>query len=653
MTAQLPSQQTPEQYQIAEPQIQEILEARIEEKQPEKPLEELNLEFLYTRDIEFRQETIYFIVVDRFFDGDSDNSEGPNPELYDSEQKDWGRYWGGDLQGVIAKLDYLKNLGVTAIWLTPLFEQIESLFVAQAAVHGYWTKDFKRINPRFINKNENPSLNQTQETRNTTFDRLIAELHKRNMKLILDIVCNHSNPDISGVKGELYDDGVKIADFNNDTNNWYHHYGHITNWEDDWQVQNCELSGLATFNENSIQYRNYIKSAIKQWLDRGVDALRVDTVKHMPIWFWQEFNADIHNHKPDVFIFGEWIYSSPFSDRSVEFANDSGMSILDFALAMAIRQALGVYAEPGFYLVQDILAQDYRYESATELITFIDNHDMHRFQTLNPDPEVLRMAIALIMTSRGIPCIYYGTEQYLHNDTNGNNNPYGNNDPYNRPMMENWDTDTQLYRDIRLLTGLRRLNPAVSLGSQWEKYITPDIYCYVRKYRDSVLFVAMNRAESVTLPEIQTDLPDGEHTDVMSRNKYEVKNGCLYNLQLDSKQIILFSHVGERVKAQTIVRAQVNAIRTQPGEIIVVTGDCPELGNWDINKAYRLEYINQNTWFGEIPFNESAGKLITYKYVMLREGRSPLRENLVGRRWVVASEGTVKWRDRWAPGREA
>ena len=650
MVSTPPSQGSSSQYEISEAKAEAKIDAIVDASPPEP---EIDLEFLYTRDIEFRQETLYFLVVDRFNDGDPENSEGPNPELYDPENQDWGKYWGGDLQGIIDKLDYLKNLGVTALWLTPLFEQVEALFIGSAAVHGYWIKDFKRLNPRFIHKDDNPSLNKTQETKDTVFDKLIDELHKRNMKLVLDIVCNHSNPDFSGKKGELYDDGVKIADFNDDKNNWYHHYGLVTNWEDEWQVQNCELSGLATFNENNIEYRNYIKSAIKQWLDRGVDALRVDTVKHMPIWFWQEFNGDIQTYKPDVFIFGEWIYSSPLSDRSVEFANDSGMSILDFGLAIAIRQALATGDSGGFHLVQEVFDQDYRYNSATELITFIDNHDMHRFQTLNSDPEILRLAIALIMTSRGIPCIYYGTEQYLHNDTNGNSDPYGNNDPYNRPMMESWDTDTPLYRDIRLLSGLRRLNPAVSMGSQWQKYLTPDVYCYVRRYRDSLLFVAMNRGEPVKLEAIETELPEGEHTDVLSRRKFEVTDGYLHDLELDSREVIVISHVGERVKGQTIVRVQVNGVETHPGEIVVVTGDCPELGNWDIAKAYPLEYINTNTWFAEIPFNESAGKLIAYKYAMWREGQSPLRENLVARRWVIASEGTVKWRDQWASGRES
>ncbi|MEG3937467.1 alpha-amylase family glycosyl hydrolase [Microcoleus sp. S36b_A3] len=641
MTPVTPTQ-TSSQYETTKPE--EKIESLVAEVQPES---ELDLEFLYTRDIEFRQETIYFIVVDRFHDGDPENNEGPNPELYDPEGKDWGKYWGGDLQGIIDKLDYLKDMGVTALWLTPLFEQVEALFIEQAAIHGYWIKDFKRLNPRFIGKDENPSLNQTQENQDTLFDKLIAELHKRKMKFILDIVCNHSNPDFSGKKGELYDDGVKIADFNNDKNNWYHHYGEVKNWEDEWQVQNCELSGLATFNENNPEYRNYIKSAIKQWIDRGVDALRVDTVKHMPIWFWQEFNADITTHRPDVFIFGEWIYSDPRNDLSIEFANESGMSILDFGLCVAIREALAQGAESGFHLIQDVLDLDSRYYGATELITFIDNHDMPRFQSLNPDPEMLKLAVNLIMTTRGIPCIYYGTEQYLHDDTNGGN------DPYNRPMMDKWDTDSPIYRDMRLLSGLRRLNPAISMGSQWQKYLTPDVYCYVRRYRDSLVFVAMNRGDSVTLESVDTELPDGEHTDVLSRRKFEVKDGMLQDLELGAREVIIFSHVGERIKAKTIVRAQLNSVETQPGEKVAVIGDCPELGNWDISKAYPLEYINTNTWFGEIPFDESAGKLITYKYILLREGESPLRENLVCRRWVLASEGTVKWRDKWVSGRES
>ena len=596
-----------------------------------------DFDFLFTRAIEFRQETIYFIIVDRFHDGDISNNQGTNPELYDPTRQKWGRYWGGDLQGVIDKLDYLKDMGVTAIWLSPLFEQVESLLFESAAMHGYWTKDFKRINPRFLAKDEENSLFKC-----TAFDRLIKEMHQRGMKLILDIVCNHSSPDVSGEKGKLYDDGELIADYYNDDNHWYYHNPGITDWEDEDQLLHYEMAGLATFNESNVDYRNYIKTAIKQWLDRGVDALRVDTVKHMPIWFWQEFNSDIQTHKPSVFIFGEWGFSSPYKPASIKFVNESGMSILDFGLCDAIRESLAEGKPGGFHLVQNIFDLDYLYNTATELITFIDNHDMARFQSINDDPALLRLAIILIMTCRGIPCIYYGTEQYLHNDTNGGN------DPYNRPMMEKWDTDTQIYQDLNLLSKLRRLNPAISLGSQVQKYVTDDIYCYLRRYRDSRCLVAMNKSnygKSITVQD--TELQDGEYYCIVTKRPLMIKNGNLDQLHLGAKETIILSYIGERVKGKTIVRVQVNGMNTKPGETVVVSGDCPELGNWNINQAYALEYINDNTWFGEIPFTVSAGKAIAYKYALWRENQAPVREDLVNRRWILADQGTAKWRDTW------
>lgn len=602
-------------------------------------------EFLFTRSLEFRQETIYFLIVDRFFDGDPSNNEGPTSKLYDPTRQKWGLYWGGDIQGIIEKLDYLQNMGITAIWVTPLFEQIEEELFEMAGMHGYWTKDFKRLNPRLVGADDEISL---IKSKNTVFDRLVAEMHKRGMKLILDIVCNHSSPDAGGKKGELYDDGVMIANFHDDVNGWYHHYGEVENWSEGWQVQNRELAGLADFNENNPQYRAYIKSAIKLWLDRGVDALRVDTVKHMPLWFWQEFNGDLQTHKPSVFIFGEWIYSGPNDQMSIDFANYSGMSLLDFGLAVALRRAMGHQEPGGFHIIDELLAQDYLYDTATELVTFIDNHDIPRFQSLNADPEMLRLAINLIMTSRGIPCIYYGTEQYLHNDTSGGH------EPYNRPMMEKWDTDTAIYKDMQVLSKIRRLNPAISLGSQVQKYLSPDVYCYVRRYRDYRCFVAMNKGNQPATIDVATDMEDGDYVCALTKRMLEVKDGTLHGLQLGGKEMIVINQFGTRVKGKTIVRAQVNGISTQYGQTVVVVGDCPELGNWDITKAYPLEYINPNTWFAEIPFNESAGKAISYKYAIVytdehgKQTREPSRENLVCRRWILANEGTVKWRDKWA-----
>ena len=169
-------------------------------------------------------------------------------------------------------------------------------------MHGYWTRDFKRLNPRFLKAGESTRLVES-----STLKRLVDACHAAGIKVVLDIVCNHSSPDINGSKGVVLDDGKPLADFNNDANNFYYHEGEITDWEDEYQLIHLEMMGLATFNEKNIVYRNYIKSAIKSWLDAGVDALRVDTLKHMPIWFWQEFTTEMKSHKPGLFMFGDMV----------------------------------------------------------------------------------------------------------------------------------------------------------------------------------------------------------------------------------------------------------------------------------------------------------------------------------------------------------
>lgn len=402
------------------------------------------------------------------------------------------------------------------------------------------------------------------------------------------------------------------------------------------------MMGLATFNENNPDYRNYIKTAIKQWLDKGVDALRIDTIKHMPIWFWQEFLTDLKTHKPDLFTFGEWGFNHPNDGRSPQFANDTGMSLVDFGLCFAIREAIAQNQEGGFHRVQAIFECDHYYNSATELITFFDNHDMSRFLSVNGNGNKLRLATALILTCRGVPCLYYGTEQYLHNDTNGGN------DPYNRPMMSDWNTDNDLYKTIGKLSQLRRKNPAISLGSQQQKYLSDDVYVYVRRYRDSRCLIILNKGGDTTINIDNTELPDGNYNCVVTERSLSVSGGRISDVHLSPDEVVVLSYQGEIVTGKIVVRVQLNGVQTNLGETVVVTGDCPELGNWEIDKGYPLEYINKNTWFGEIPFNESAGKAIAYKYAIIRPSGSATRENIINRRWILASSGTVKWRNKWA-----
>jgi cyclomaltodextrin glucanotransferase len=595
------------------------------------------------QEIDFRQEIIYFLIVDRFCDGSSEEEEragvwdrGQRQGLYDKTWTDWGRYWGGNLQGIIDNVDYLKGLGTTAVWLSPLFEQVDDMQFNRAPMHGYWTQDFKRINPRFLPLNDSPSIHQSR-----TLRKLVDTLHNAGIKIILDVVCNHSSPDINGIKGRLYDDGTLIADYYDDKNNFYYHNDEITDWEDEYQLINYEMCGLATFNERNIEYRQYIKSAIKQWLDIGVDALRIDTIKHMPIWFWQEFSTEMKKCRPGLFLFGEYGFSKPWEQRSVDYANHAGMSILDFGLCDAIRCAFSGREPGGFHQIDKILAFDHVYHRANELVTFLDNHDMPRFLSIVPDNRKLSLATILLMTLRGVPCIFYGTEQYLNNNTNGGE------DPYNRPMMECWDTKSTLYILIQKLAALRNNNPAITLGSHQTRYVSEEIYAFERAYRDSSALTIINNGPTRTITIDNLSLTDGNYECALTSRTFTVTEGSLSNLELEAHSGHLLHQIGAPVSGDVICTFQLNGFETKPGQSLAIIGSSPELGNWDHAKAYGMEYVNSNTWIAEVAFDRNQdNQLVDYKYIVLQDG-DPIIEYVLNRRVFLPETGRVKLDNQW------
>jgi cyclomaltodextrin glucanotransferase len=600
----------------------------------------IDLKSLAGSDTEFRAETLYFIVLDRFHAGSPDKPR-EDDEMFDPDHRNWRKYWGGDLQGLLDKLDYLRSFGISSIWTTPLFEQVEAMTVdddePHAPIHGYWTSDFKRINPRWMNRPEEKRL----FTRNdTVFDTLLREMHATKMKFVLDFVCNHSSPKTTLGKGKLYDDGKLVADFENDTDHWYHHYGPTTDWCDEWQVQNGEVAGLATFNENNILYRRYIKDAVRLWVGKGVDALRIDTVKHMPLWFWQEFNADTGAAKPDLFRFGEWINSDPEDPKPVEFSNRSGMTILDFGFCHAVRDCFTGKDGKGFHALTRIFDLDRNYSCASELVTFFENHDMPRLQSLGVSDRQLELALVLLMTSRGIPCLYYGCEQYLHDDTDGGD------DPYNRPMMERWD-HTGAMRLIGTLSAERRANQAIQFGGQWTKWVDEHSYAFLRCYRDSRCLVLINKSAPRKLELSDIDCPDGRYECLLTGTAVEVREGKVA-VEMPEQSAIVISQRGTEVDGKAVARLLLNGVPASPGDRVAIIGDCEELGGWDLSKVIELQCINENTWFGEVAFDVSAGHTVGYKFVIIPPGdAAPRREDRWVRRRLVPPEKCVKWRDEW------
>ena len=457
---------------------------------------------------DFKREVIYQIITDRFFDGSSSNNNpSQSAGLYDSTKANWRLYWGGDLPGIQQKMSYLAGMGVTAIWISPPVDNLNTNIPdgggnPQASYHGYQGRDFKRIEEHFGNSGNTW----------TEFDAMVTAAHAAGIKVIVDFAPNHSTQNSAGEFGSLYDNGTFLGNYTSDSNGYFHHNGNISGggWDDRYQVEYYTLFDLADLNSEHPTIDAYMKSAAQLFQQHGVDGFRIDAIKHLN-WGWQYSLTNSIYTYGDSFIFGEWYQgntSDPLYHDSYKFANKSGMSMLDFPLNQAIRGVFGSNAN--FSDIDAVLTTEAgNFTWKEDLVTFIDNHDMARFLSVNNNNNRLHEAMAFVLTARGVPCIYYGTEQYLHNDTSGGT------DPYNRPMMPGFSTSTTAYTLTNRLSSLRRSNPAIPYGSMTQRWMNNDVYIYERKFFGNVVLIAINKNETTgySISGLNTSLPVGTQTD--------------------------------------------------------------------------------------------------------------------------------------------
>lgn len=452
-----------------------------------------------------KQDLCYQIVTDRFYNGDTGNDNpAKSPGLYDSSKSNWKMYWGGDFAGIRQKITYLKNMGVTAIWISPHTDNVDVPVVyggvTNTGYHGYWTRDFKKTEEHFGSS--------------TDFQSLITAAHDNGIKVIMDWAPNHTSPASStdsafAENGALYDNGTLIGRYGSDSAGLFHHNGGITDYDDRYQDQYLNLADLADLEQQNPTVDSILKTDAKYWMDQGVDGIRVDAVKHMTPGWQTSFADTLQAHK-DTTLFGEWYLGSqsdPTYNDNVRFANTSGISVLDFFMNIAMRNA---FAYGGSMTALDAAVTktgaDYKYKE--NLVTFLDNHDMSRFLTANNNSSLLHQALAFMLTLRGTPCIYYGTEQYLHNDTGGGG------DPYNRPMMSTFNESTTAYQEIQKLSALRRTNPALAYGTHRQRWINNDVYIYERTFGTDVVLTAINKGTSnYSISGLYTAMPAGTHAD--------------------------------------------------------------------------------------------------------------------------------------------
>lgn len=446
---------------------------------------------------DFREETIYFLITTRFYDGDPSNNFFCRDRIaFDpATGRPTDPHWRGDFKGLIEQLDYIQDLGFTAIWITPPIENRSGL-----DYHGYHGYDWTRVDPRL-------------ESPDATYQDLIDAAHARGMKIIQDVVVNHSCQ--YGIRGKVWIDHLPIKYYvpqgsrqgevdngpyqgnlgnyawpgRDDLDNpvapqwyrerhtrdpegieplvdpltgetvpkpgyrpgrffgvdagsldpqWYHQDGFISggDWESAHPLQRKHIAGdcidLATEHQN---VKDYLVTAINGYLDMGVDALRIDTVKHLERGNLLEYVNAWKAHKPGVFVFGEnlvkgygwgdmgggdngpspirpWWYTRLGNDpRDPNSGGDSGFAVLDFGLFSSFRDNV---SRGTFGGIAQAMSMDWIYGDPTTLITFLQNHDvgpdndfMYRFKG---EQWMAAAAYNVLWTVRGIPCLYYGEE---------------------------------------------------------------------------------------------------------------------------------------------------------------------------------------------------------------------------------------------------
>jgi alpha-amylase len=413
--------------------------------------------------IDWRDEAIYMVMTDRFKNGD------PTNDLDGVQGKpDW--WQGGDLQGVIDELDYIKGLGMTAIWITPVAQQIKGGY------HGYWTLDPYTVDPHL------GDMAKLQE--------LVRKAHEKGLKIVLDIVPNHL-----GTGHPWLTDGAHAG--------WFHPDCAI-NYSDQASVEHCWLAGLPDLNTENPVVRGYLIDWTNWLIDQtGVDGFRVDAARHLPKDFLRAFTGAIRAKHPNFWMLGE-IFSSGYRYQSGYL--DAGLdAVTDFQTYDSIRIGLDPRGNLAQLATSPSLAADLGAGNEDRRAIFIDNHDVPRFVGRDtPDAATkarFEQALVYLYTMPGTPILYYGSEIALP----------GGPDPDDRRPMPWAGGDETIRQFVRDLATLRQAIPSLRRGSFDEIQSERDLVVYDRRGGPDVAVIAINgdQPRSVDVPLAKLGLGDG------------------------------------------------------------------------------------------------------------------------------------------------
>lgn len=447
-------------------------------------------------DFDWDEAVVYFMMTDRFFDGNESNNTASGTDTYGDNP---GLYHGGDFAGVTAKLDYLQDLGVNTIWLTPIVKNIAGVTVTDegsedvpynAAYHGYWASDFTKLNP---------TMGTTEE-----FKTMISEAHKRGMRIMVDIVVNHAGYGTESTFADMLRD-KSVSE------------GDIKSWQD----------GLPDFATENADVRAKLVEWQTSWMkDYGVDYFRVDTVKHVDSTTWAALKNSTTEVNPSFKMIGEYYGAGYASNGST-----LGTGQMDADLDFDFNDQATSFVSGNISSVESFLSsRNTALNNAYMTGQFLSSHDENGFKaslmngkqyTEDKATAAALVAATLQLTAKGIPVIYYGEEVGL---SGLNNYPYNTN-RYDMDFSKA-TKDNVTYQHYKNLLSIRnaytdvfaRGSRKVVASSNEEGY---DVVS--RSYGGTTLYVGMNIKDTAKEVKVPVSLAAGtEVKDLYSGATYTV-----------------------------------------------------------------------------------------------------------------------------------
>lgn len=533
---------------------------------------------------DWQEQIIYFLMIDRFNDGNPSNNNQGQDEY---DQQDGRKFSGGDLPGIEQKINYIKELGATAVWITPpVANQWWSKTSNYGGYHGYWAENLTAVDQHFGTL--------------TDYQNLSRALHRENMYLIQDIVVNHMGNYFAYQSGWQQNNPAAHFELTPETGQGsapsqypfnqndarvakqrqaaiYHWTPDISDYTNLNQVYNYQMAGLDDLNTENLVVRDALRDSYAYWIKEvGVDAFRVDTALYVPPEYFRDFLYANNAKAPGIFqvakqtgrqqfhVFGEgFAIDKPFEDTQTKkiqsyTQNPSGQALMPGMLNFPLYgTSVEVFARGHAttelsYRINNMMQT---FEQPHLMPSFIDNHDVDRY-LVNGNIAGLKQSLLLIMTLPGIPVIYYGTEQGLKEQRASLfKSGYGANG------QDHFNQQSEMYRYIQAVSTLRKQHKVLTHGKPTiikDNASGAGALAYRMDFDDQKAFVLFNTAEHDTLLDnIDTGLPAG------------TKLSALFSIQPWTQDLVVGKHgrISLALSARSGLVLQANGIQAISKEV--------------------------------------------------------------------------------------